>query len=248
VAPTTANNTFTQCGGRGSAPRAETVGPFGTFLAAAEKTVIFDITICGYRQWKLRKPHWVNLQTVSGKQLTDMKSIIILTSFFLFACSTLRQINPLENPSTLSPTSISNLDGNYDIRSSDTVRTTLDFALTFKKYGRFDTKAKYSVSIKAINDRHIQTDILKNDSLLKSKIIKGKFDNGYFVFRNKKLSPFYFIFNVFGSKITRLGQLKSGDLIVDCSHFQVATLVVIPLAGGRDEEYNVVFRRQSASD
>ncbi len=176
-----------------------------------------------------------------------MRIIPIILTIFFFSCSTLKYINPNDNRSTLMQTSLSSLNGDYEILSVDTSRTTLDFALTFKKYRRFDIKSNYKVSLKAIDNQHIETSIFKNDTLLKTKVLKGKIENNYFCFNIKKLSPFYFIFNVFGNKKTRIGKLESGDLLVDCRHFQVATLVIIPLTGGRDEEYDMVFRRKTAS-
>jgi hypothetical protein len=175
-----------------------------------------------------------------------MRILFILTTFYFISCSTLKQIQPKDNRTDLTQNTLSKLNGNYEILSTSNNITSLDFALTFRTYwySRDDAKTKYKISLKAIDNEHLITSIYRNDTLIKTKTLKGIVENNYFLTKSKKF-PITIILNGYRSKTTRIGLLNSGDLLVDCKHVQLAFLLIlpIPLANQREEEYDMVFRR-----
>lgn len=170
------------------------------------------------------------------------KSIYIL---FLFSCSSLKNVTHNDNKVILSQENLCKLDGEYELFANDTSVVSLDRALTLNKYwwGDFNEKKQYRLLIKTIDKNHIETTVFKNDKLIASKTSKLKIENGSLILKKNRVSPFYFIINVWGSMTTRLILLDNGNLMVDHDNFQVATLIIIPLTG--DSEYccGLVFKR-----
>lgn len=179
--------------------------------------------------------------------MTEMRIIFTICLLSLFSCSTLKQVEKNTNQSSLNDKNFSNINGDYDIFTTDTATTTLDLALTLEKYWWFDRKENYKLSLKVIDNRHLQTDIYKNDSLITTKILTGKLQNDFFVIKKTKILFFYFLINGFGNLTTRIGQLKSGELLIDSHTFKVATLIIIPLTGDRVEQYGLVFPKKNAN-
>jgi hypothetical protein len=144
---------------------------------------------------------------------------------------------------------ISSLNGRYEIFTPDSENTTLDEALTLKKYWWKDWtgKGKYSLSLTAIDTRHLKVEIYKDNILLDTKTVNGKVEDGYFVIKHKKILFFYFLLNGFGQLRTRIGLDTSGNLVVDSHHIKFATLFIIPLTGGRVEQYGLVLPKKNAS-
>ena len=176
-----------------------------------------------------------------------MRIIVTICLLSVISCTTLRKVDNRTNQSPLNELNFSNINGDYDIFSTDTATTTLDLALTLEKYWWFDRKENYSISLKVIDSRHLQTGIYKNDFLIATKILTGKLQNNYFVIKKTKILFFYFLINGVGNLTTRIGQLKSGELLVDAHTFKIATLIVIPLTGDRVEQYGLLFPKKNAS-
>jgi hypothetical protein len=178
-----------------------------------------------------------------------MKYYIIL-SVFLFSCSSLKQVISNDKQQSLTKENISKINAEFEIFSSDeSNEVTLDLALAFKKYWwrDFNDKKAYRLILKAIDEHHLEVSIFKNDLLLATKTCKFKYKDGKLIIKKRKISPFYFIFNGWGSMTSRLTLLENGNLSVDHDNFQVATLVIIPLTGDRASGYGLEFRRRIAS-
>jgi hypothetical protein len=178
--------------------------------------------------------------------MTNIRILIIL-SLFLYSCTTLKKAEKNSNQVFLNAETLTKLNGVYDIFTKDTATTTLDLSLTLKKYWWFDWNTPYKLSIKAIDGNHLHADIYRKDSLIDTKIIKGKIKDGYFEIKSTKVIFFYLLLNGFGNMTTRIGLLNSGDLLVDSHHSKVATLIIIPLTGDRVQQYGLVFPRQTDS-
>ncbi len=172
-----------------------------------------------------------------------MRAIIIITSLFLASCiTTLKPPTPNNDRQPLSEATISKLNGDYDVQSKKSYNITLDFALTFDKDPNL-TK----VTIETIDGKHIRAKLYNRDSLIISRIIKGKIKDDYFVFTRRNVSPFWFIINGFGKKTARLGVLNNGDLIADSRHVIVGTIIILPFTGGREQVYDLIFTKQIGS-
>lgn len=175
--------------------------------------------------------------------------LIPIFLIFLCSCTGLKNVQDRPNIHTLTEQKISTLDGRYGIFTSDSATTTLDNALTLKKYWWKDWtgKDKYHLSIKAKDARHIDIEVYKENVLLDKKTVKGKIKDGYFVIKPKKVLFFYFLLNGYGQATTRLGFDTSGNLIVDAHTLKLSTLLFIPLAGDRHKEYGLIFPRKRSS-
>ncbi len=103
------------------------------------------------------------------------------------------------------------------------------------------------MTIEAVDGKHIKAKLYNRDSLTKTRIFKGKIMDDYFVFTRRNVSPFWFIINGFGKKTARLGVLNNGDLIVDSRHVIVATIIILPFTGGREQQYDLIFTKQLGS-
>ncbi len=98
-----------------------------------------------------------------------------------------------------------------------------------------------------INNILAGSPLLAISAAIKTRIIKGKIKDDYFVFTRRNVSPFWFIINGFGKKTARLGVLNNGDLIVDSRHVIVATIIILPFTGGREQQYDLIFTKQLGS-
>ncbi len=176
-----------------------------------------------------------------------MRIILVICILSIFSCTTLKKVENRADQSSLNAQNFSILNGDYDIFSTDSATTTLDLALTLKKYWWFDRTANFRISLKVIDCRHMQTDIYKNNVLIATKVLTGKLQNDYFVIKKTKVCFFYFLLNGVGHFTTRIGQLKSGELIVDSHTIKIATLILIPLTGDRVEQYGLLFPKSNAS-
>lgn len=172
--------------------------------------------------------------------------IIVVISFFLASCSALKQAQPIENQQLITQDNISILDGEYGILSPKDKRVTLDLSLLLKKYWWRDSDnlKRYKLSLKAIDKQKLEVSVFKGDSLIDTKNIHYRIEEGALIIKQNKIRPFYFILNGFGTMRTRLRLLNTGDLVVDHSNFQVVALIIIPLAGDRVDDYGRVFKRR----
>jgi len=178
-----------------------------------------------------------------------MKALLLIPSLFLASCiTTLKPTTPNDSRLPINKTSITKLNGDYNTRSKNNSVISLDWALTFNKDISVRSQIIPSkVTIAAIDERHIKVMLYNGDSLIKTRVIKGKIKDDYFTFKQRSISPFWFIINGFGKNKTRLGLLNTGDLIVDSRSVIVATLIILPFSGGRKEEYNMIFNKQVGS-
>jgi hypothetical protein len=172
--------------------------------------------------------------------------VIVVISLFLASCSALKQAQPVENQKLITQDNISILDGEYGLFTQYGDKASLDLCLLFKKYWwrDFDNKKKYKLSLKAIDKQKIEVSVFKGDSLIETKNIRYKIEDGALIIKQKKIRPFYFVLNGFGTMRTRLRLLNTGELVVNHHNFQVVTLTLIPMAGDRVDDYGIVFKRR----
>lgn len=176
----------------------------------------------------------------------NMKIVLIL-SLLLASCAALKQAKPIDDQIYLSNENLSQLNGEYEVSSQDPDKASLDLSLLFKKYWYRDPGniSHYKISLKAVDKQQLQVNVFKNDTLIDSKNIHYKIKNGSLIFKRKKIIP-YVALNVFGSMATRLRLINTGDLNIDHSNYQVATLIVIPIGGDGVDDYGVVFKKRNS--
>jgi hypothetical protein len=176
----------------------------------------------------------------------------IVLSIFSNSCTSLKPITANSSLQTIGPSEISKFNGNYEIISLDSSFRTLEYALTFS--GQFDfldlPKNNDRVNMAIIDSRHLKISVYKSDTLIVSRIIKGRIFQNYFHSNLTSIAfvkPFYGILNIYRRQKVRLGLLQSGDLILDCDTGGVLLLVAFPIFGSSDEQYNLVFKRRADS-
>lgn len=174
--------------------------------------------------------------------------IVLMLSLFLVSCAGLKKARPIENQVFLSNENVSQLNGEYEVSSHDIDKASLDLSLLFKKYWYRDPAniSNYALSLKAVDKQQLQVSVFRNDTLIDSKNIHYKIKNGALIFKRKKIIP-YVALNFFGSMVTRLRLINTGDLNIDHSNYQLATLIIIPIAGDSVDDYGVIFKKKTSN-
>jgi hypothetical protein len=152
----------------------------------------------------------------------------------------------------LTGRTLSSLNGNYSLFASDTATTTLDHALTLRKYwwkdrNDKDKGNKYHLSLTAKDARHLVANIYKENMLIATKTVRGKVKDGYFAIQSNKVLFFYVLLNGFGQSRVRVGRDAWGNLVLDAHYLIFATIGPIPVTGDRREEYGLRFSNKNAS-
>jgi hypothetical protein len=79
----------------------------------------------------------------------------------------------------------------------------------------YEQKMPYFIKLKALNEKQIEITIFVDNQILKSYILKGKLNNGYFEQKRKVYMIPMVIFNVYHNSKFRIGKLKNDNLITD---------------------------------
>jgi len=169
--------------------------------------------------------------------------IILFTS-----CASLKPIDHNDKLQELTPININILDGNYEIYPTEHSFRTLEYITTyndFYNFIRFPQHGDY-INLKAIDKTRIKVTVYHNNSIIKTRIIKGKIKQNYFDYKIRSLS-FYFLINTYGDQNNRIGVLKNGDLTIDAINAGCILLVFLPCACGGAENYNFIFKRRIGS-
>ena len=139
------------------------------------------------------------------------------------------------------------LDGTYHLFSTKDSDITLDRALTLKKYWwkDADNRYDYSIQLKIVDAEHLVAVILKNDSIIAKDKIRFKLDNGHLEINRYRLLHGYILVNFFGRLHTTITLLESGSLQINHENTQLATLFILPFAGGSERCREIEFKRIS---
>ncbi len=100
--------------------------------------------------------------------------------------------------------------------------------------------APCKVNLKPLSPKRLEYTCFVNDSLVDSKILKGKFVEGYFIQKTKFAVEFTFgpLLWGAGSKKYAYGITTENNLIIKESHGGVAIFIVLPFfAGGGDSKH-----------
>ncbi|RZS93985.1 hypothetical protein EV197_2567 [Aquimarina brevivitae] len=100
-----------------------------------------------------------------------------------------------------------------------------------------------AVALKVIDEKQLNVTIMKKDSLIKSRILKGKLKNGYFEMKRRVLFIPSIFLNVFRTSKFRIGLLENGNLTTDFKQIAWGTgFVIIPFYN-KKKEFNVEYAK-----
>lgn len=173
--------------------------------------------------------------------------LILSGSIFLVSCG-------LSKPLKLDPTKdhhpgidrLALLNGDYRILSVDSNLVRLDYALTYKelyKYNQFPDTSDF-VRLMIVDDQQINVQVFKKGNLVKTKTIKGVFQNGYFQFHSEHVA-WRAVFWVHLMQTNRLTLTSSKDLLLDNYYGGIGFFLIlpVPLSGSSSDNYNLIYKR-----
>ena len=86
-----------------------------------------------------------------------------------------------------------------------------------------------AVKLKVIDDQHLGVTLVKNDSIIKSKVLNGKIRNGYFEMNRRLFFVPTLYLNIFRTTKFRIGLLEGGNLTTDYKQIAIGTgFLIIP--------------------
>lgn len=185
------------------------------------------------------------------KQIKNANFFIFITISCLLclsSCSTISKIDRTGLDIYIEDTNYYKINGKFsnigNFRSgpvSGSVYNIFYAAKTFHK--RIDNNIT-SVTIKAINEKKIELSFLQGDSILKKKILRGKFENGYFSVNTgySILNPLFPVLWGPTNYKRILGITKNNDLVILDTRNAIVVLLVIPFWGAGGDSYNEFMR------
>jgi len=161
------------------------------------------------------------------------------------SCSPFKKFEKNSSRIKLNETNLKSLNGKYSLISVDSSYRFLDWTLFAKSPFGFEnipTSSDY-VSFQVLNKKEIKVAVFENGNMIRSKSLKGKIKNDYFVFRKKRVLLFWLILNGVRIQKTRIAIHKNGDLILDNKSGGVLLLGIFPIFGSNDEHHNYLFEK-----
>lgn len=169
-----------------------------------------------------------------------------------------------ETPQYLNKNNINALNGKYSLkeisRSSLTDSTSFSYSkndigfnhtffdeIDSRFYAiEIDSSKSYYFTLKIINTKKIKINLIKDDSIIKQKIIGFRLkDDGYIYLKNNnfKIRGIPYVFGDFNKKRIRLTLNKDNNLLFETSEFEsggVALLMVVPIG---KMKYQKIYQR-----
>lgn len=139
------------------------------------------------------------------------------------------------------------LNGTYHLFSIDSSDITLDRALTLQKYWWRDVENKgdYAVKLEIMDAKHLTAYVLKKNSIIATDKMRFRLENGQLIINRHRLIHCYILFNFFGSLRTTISLTETKSLKLSHHNLQLATLIILPFAGGRENCLEIEFKRRS---
>lgn len=166
--------------------------------------------------------------------------------FLILAFSSCTSLNSIKKaPERIPFTKLSSLNGTYEIASIGNYGM-LDDCLTFKsRYTYKNLPApKDKVVLKAIHKKTLLITLYHGDSVMAKRKARGKFEDNYFVYKQRSLRPFWLVLSAYQKRLGRIGILPDGNLTADRDETTVAFLTIVPLTGGKNTSDSMIFRRR----
>lgn len=105
----------------------------------------------------------------------------------LTSCATLKSDKFVDGQIELTKENLNLLNGNYSripVNQSEKREGDLFWNFTNRGYN-VGADSLCSVKIRVVNENRLDITLLKNDSIIKSKVVKGKLKNGYFEIKRR---------------------------------------------------------------
>jgi len=176
----------------------------------------------------------------------NLKTILYLyfLHFAITSCSSLKGTVDSENRISLSDSTLKRLAGKF--KSSSTLPdTTLEANLAWDVFDwGYNPKTRFDyIEIKPVANNKLLIEYWDSTTLIKSKIFKGKFKNGYFIFKRKYLVIPAVLANLFRARSFRIGLLPNGNLITDYKQVSGGSFYVLLPYLNKNKEYAVEFEK-----
>jgi hypothetical protein len=174
-----------------------------------------------------------------------MKKIYLL--LFITSCLTLHSCSTIDtkirndkSDIKLNESNRNQLNGTYKIYDTKN-QISLPFIIGKSK---FETVQDGSIKLESIDEKKIAVTIMKNDSIIESYILKGKFKNGYFIKKTKFTAEFPFgpLLWGLGNYKNALGINNENNLIILENHSGMSFFLIAPIFGAGGD-YEVEYKK-----
>ena len=168
-----------------------------------------------------------------------------LTICALTSCATLKSDKLVDGQIELTKENLNLLNGKYSrnpVNQPEKWKGDLFWNFFTRGYN-VGADSLCSVSIRVVDERNLDVTLMKNDSIIKSKVVKGKLKDGYFEMNRRVFFIPTIYLNVFRTTKFRLGLLENQSLTTDYKQIAWGTgFVIIPFFD-KDEEADFEYRK-----
>lgn len=182
--------------------------------------------------------------------------VLIMFTIILQSCVSFKE--GLKNPNPVSEIFIKSLNGTYqawdldrrnwkpmELWKYDDFFDEIDRKL-LKDTSAWDTTSTRNFQLEAINRNKIQVTYIKNDTVVRTRIIRTNLKkDGYLYLKNKNvgfvLIPF--IVGAIDVKKTRMGLTESGDLIFDVAKYRGGAIFFFIFLDWQNSAYRKIYQR-----
>jgi hypothetical protein len=181
---------------------------------------------------------------VASNLIKTMKSIFFLLIIsVLTSCATLKSDKLVDKQIELTKENLILLNGRYSrkpVNQSEKWKGDLFFNFYTRGYN-VGADSLCAVKLKVIDEKHLSVTIMKNDSIIKSRVLKGKIKNGYFEMNRRVFFIPALYLNVFRTTKFRIGFLDNNNLTTDFKEISWGTgFFIIPFYT-KETEQNYEF-------
>jgi hypothetical protein len=181
---------------------------------------------------------------VPSNLIKTMKSIFFLLIIsVLTSCATLKSDKLVDKQIELTKENLILLNGRYSrkpVNQSEKWKGDLFFNFYTRGYN-VGADSLCAVKLKVIDEKHLSVTIMKNDSIIKSRVLKGKIKNGYFEMNRRVFFIPALYLNVFRTTKFRIGFLDNNNLTTDFKEISWGTgFFIIPFYT-KETEQNYEF-------
>jgi hypothetical protein len=176
----------------------------------------------------------------------NLKTILYLCflHFAITSCSSLKGTVDSENRIHLSDSTPQHLAGKF--KTSSTLPATsykADLAWDIFDWGYTPKTSFDYIEIRPAANNKLLIEYWDSTTLIKSKLFKGNFKNGYFIFKRKYLVIPAVLVNLFRARSFRIGLLPNGNLITDYKQVSGGSFYVLLPYFNKKKEYAVEFEK-----
>ncbi len=188
------------------------------------------------------------------KTITTMRKVICTLIFLTIfsGCSPLKRISDKEVQKISDYNDFKRFNGSFRLLRNDPHDIVLSledifyFKTDYHNGNRADST--YRMKLNFLDEKTLQADLYIMDSLIETKVVKGKIRKNHFVLRDHFEVPhFYLLFNFYRSSKSRIALLPNGNLTADFASGGCGLLVLFPVMCAGTDNYNLTYDRIKAS-